>query len=133
MKNNKNQQNATDIPKIDAKQQSAIDSLALGLTVTAAAAAAGVARETVSGWANHDDNFIVALSERRVEVWEVATDKLRNATATAADTVLELLEHDDANIRLKAAALIFSQASGTKPEKLTAGELRRRARFEDIW
>ena len=65
----------------------AIDLLVSGATDQAAADAAGVSRQTVNGWRNHDPEFIAALNARRLEVWGGAADTLRALLPTALDTL----------------------------------------------
>lgn len=119
--------------ELDARQQTALAGLALGLSITAAAGQAGVARETLSGWVNHDELFIGALSESRCETWDMVTDKLRAAAAVAADEVLALLQNENPAIRLRAAALILAHVSSTRPEKITPASVRARDAFPTFW
>ena len=62
-------QNRTKNDKLTPTQSAAIDHLATGSSVTDAAKAANVTRQTVSGWLNHDPTFQAALNSRRTELW----------------------------------------------------------------
>lgn len=59
------------------QQQTAVDLLATGRTVTEAAEAVGVARQTVSEWLNQHRGFQAELNRRRQELWAASTDCLR--------------------------------------------------------
>ena len=90
------------------QQLAAVDLLAAGRTVTQAADALEIARQTVSQWLNQHCGFQAALNERRQELWDTASDKLRNLLPTA----LEVLESELANgkDKVNAAALILKSA-----------------------
>lgn len=64
-------------------QETAIIALVRGATVTEAAAEAGVSRQTVSAWSNHDSEFIAALNRARAERWDQIQDQLRSLTTKA--------------------------------------------------
>ena len=51
--------------RLTARQQTALTQLLMGATITEAAQAAGVTRQTVSEWCNHHGAFQAELSERR--------------------------------------------------------------------
>lgn len=77
-----------DEQSLTSQQELAVDLLASGRTVTQTADALQVARQTVSLWRNQHHAFIAALNERRQELWDSASDKLRALVPTA----LEVLE-----------------------------------------
>lgn len=56
----------------------ALENLLRGETVTEAAAAAGVARQTVSAWSNHDHVFQAEFNRRRIELNAQAAELVRN-------------------------------------------------------
>lgn len=68
-------------------QLSAVNLLATGATVTAAAESADVARQTVSEWLNHDPVFQASLNLRRAELWAEQCDRYRAMLPKALDTV----------------------------------------------
>ena len=70
------------------QQETAVDLLASGKTVTDTAAAVEVTRQTVSEWVNHHPGFQAALNRRRQELWGNMVDGLR-ALAPKAMAVLE--------------------------------------------
>jgi len=101
--------------ELTAQQQQAIGLLAGGMTVTEVAQEVGVERETVSRWKNHNTMFASLLSYQQAELWDAAADKLRASVLKAADSLDELLEHEDASVRLKAISLTY-KALGNYPK-----------------
>ncbi len=88
-------------------QAAALDLLLAGQTVTAAAAAVGVARETVSRWRNSDPAFQGAYNAALQSAHDAMGKKLLDARARAIDTLADLLESDDQAIALKSAAALL--------------------------
>jgi hypothetical protein len=74
------------------QQETAVDLLASGKTVTDTAAAIEVTRQTVSEWLNHHPGFQAALNSRRQELWEGMTDTLRGLLPKALDVLKRELE-----------------------------------------
>lgn len=74
------------------QQQAAADALAAGATITDAADAVGVTRQTVSEWANHHPGFRAEMNARRWELWNGATDRLRLMIPKALDAVAAALD-----------------------------------------
>lgn len=74
-------------PEVSPRQQRAILALATGATDRKAAEAAGVARETVSRWRNHDPVFRAALDQARAAIWRANVEALE-ALGTDAVAVL---------------------------------------------
>jgi hypothetical protein len=72
------------------QQETAVDLLASGKTVTDTAVAVDVTRQTVSEWLNHHPGFQAALNRRRQELWVGMTDSLRGLLPKA----LEVLKHE---------------------------------------
>lgn len=87
-------------------QLSAVNLLATGATVTAAAESANVARQTVSEWMNHDPVFQAALNKRRSELWSEQCDRYRAMLPKALDTV-EMALTEGGPDALKAALTII--------------------------
>ena len=92
---------------LEADQAAALDLLLAGQTVTAAAAAVGVARETVSRWRNNDPAFQAAYNAALQSAHDAMSKKLLDARARAIDTLADLLEADDRALALKAAAALL--------------------------
>jgi hypothetical protein len=74
------------------QQETAVDLLASGKTVTDTATAVEVTRQTVSEWLNHHPGFQAALNGRRQELWAGMTDRLRGLLPKALDVLTQELE-----------------------------------------
>jgi hypothetical protein len=86
------------------QQETAVDFLVSGMTVTDTAAAVEVTRQTVSEWLNHHPGFQAALNRRRQELWAGMTDALRNLLPQA----VEVLKHElEGEVRLQASVHIL--------------------------
>ena len=94
---------ATD-SRLTPQQELAIDLLASGKTITEAAEAVGVARQTASEWVNRGVAFRAGLNGRRQELWDANCDRLRSMLPDAVEALAIELRNGD---RLKAAALIL--------------------------
>ena len=91
-----------------AKQELAIAELAGGATHKAAAAKAGVTRQTVAQWAANDPEFQANMEQAR---WNVRA-KYTQALERAADTVIAMLDGDDPALCLAAVKIINERALG---------------------
>ena len=91
-----------------AKQELAIAELASGATHTAAAATAGVTRQTVAQWAANDPAFQANMEQAR---WNVRA-KYTQALERAADTVIAMLDGDDPALCLAAVKIINERGLG---------------------
>ena len=69
------------------QQETAVDLLASGKTVTDTAMAVEVTRQTVSEWLNHHPGFQAALNSRRQELWVGMTDTLRGLLPKALEVL----------------------------------------------
>jgi transposase-like protein len=110
------------------RQEIVLTALVGGSTVTAAAEAVGVRRETVSRWVNGDPAFRAALEARRRELLEASRRTLAASALAACDVLAELLRAEDARIRLGAAKAILSLCwvgSGSSRSGSTAARPRR--------
>jgi hypothetical protein len=74
------------------QQETAVDLLASGKTVTDTAQAIEVTRQTVSEWLNHHPAFQAALNQRRQELWEGVIDTLRGLLPKALDVLKQELD-----------------------------------------
>ena len=73
---------------LSARKERAIRAMIEGANITRAARHAGVARETVSRWLNHDRDFQVELWFRQSEIW----GELRGRVAKLAHKAVDKLE-----------------------------------------
>src|SRR5437773_1400257 len=95
-------------------QLNAIDLLVAGATDGEAASAAGVTRQTVNLWRNHDPVFIAELNRQRRDVWGGAVDKLRALLPEALKALeVALTEGRD----WKAAVQVIQMAGLDRQEK----------------
>jgi hypothetical protein len=76
------------------QQETAVDLLASGKTVTDTAAAVEVTRQTVSEWVNHHPGFQAALNRRRQELWGNMVDGLRALAPKALAVLARELESE---------------------------------------
>src|SRR5215813_1469140 len=74
------------------QQETAVDLLASGKTVTATAEALEVTRQTVSEWLQHHPGFQAALNRRKQELWTGMTDTLRGLLPKAIEVLKNELE-----------------------------------------
>jgi hypothetical protein len=82
------------------KQLLAVDLLATGVSVTAAAEACAISRQTASEWTNRHHAFKAALNRRRQELWAESVDRARALVPKALDVLADEL---DGEKRLAAA------------------------------
>ena len=88
-------------------QAAALDLLLSGQTITAAAAAVGVARETVSRWRNDDPTFQAAFNAAIQSAYEANQKKLIDARGKALDLLAAMVDSEDPAIAFKAAAALL--------------------------
>jgi hypothetical protein len=94
-------------PPLSGEQEAAIPLLLAGKTDAETAAAVGVSRQTVNGWANHDIGFIAAVNYERREVWRAQRARLQEAMTKATETVLAALNSENEAVRLKTALYLL--------------------------
>jgi hypothetical protein len=112
---------------LSARQETALGALLAGATITEAAGTAGVARQTVSGWANHDFAFMAELRNRRAEVVDALRVRLESLGIRAVQALEGLLDDDDPRCRLAAGARILDLLrvrEAAAPHSTTAESLR---------
>ena len=69
------------------QQETAVDLLASGKTVTDTATSVEVTRQTVSEWLNHHPGFQAVLHSRRQELWIGMTNTLRGLLPKALEVL----------------------------------------------
>jgi len=97
----------TDTWALSPPQETAIDLLASGKTVTDTAIAVDMTRQTVSEWLHHHPGFQAALNAKRQELWAGMTDRLRSLLPKALDVLEQELEGDN---RMQAAVHLLKAA-----------------------
>ncbi len=126
--------------QLSVEQENAICELILGASDTAAAEVAGVRRQTVCSWRNHDAAFAAELKRRREERYEAALELLKRTIPMAVETLAELLKSQEDRIRLGASKILLdrvdllatSGSSGPAPVNQTSIEETRRILIERI-
>ena len=129
-------------------QAFALEALVRGSTITKAAKAAGVARETVSRWSHHDPVFIAELHNFRSDLAAQTRYALESLGMSAVATLCEALQDQSMRpTRLRAACAVLKLIGADRAETLaptTAHEvnlrlcereierLERQAALEDI-
>lgn len=94
---------------ISSKQRLAIAALVAGESVTDAAAAAGVTRETCSRWLR-DEEFSAGLLAAETESWQQLSRGLAGAAQLAIDALRAALGEDQPMaIRLRAVDMVISR------------------------
>lgn len=89
--------------EVSCQQAVVIERLLMGDTVTAAAQAAGVARETVHRWKKSDWKFQANLNQAMRELQEATVTRLVSAAHRSADVVAKAVERGN----LKASLAIL--------------------------
>ena len=69
------------------QQETAVDLLVSGKTLTDTATAVEAPRQTVSEWLHHHPGFQAALNSHRQELWGEMTDSLRGLLAKALEVL----------------------------------------------
>ena len=92
---------------LSTQQEQALLSLVQGQTTTEAAEMAGVRRETVSQWINHNPDFAEALAQARTQLRTMVLDQLAHASTKAITKLVELLKSHDEEVQLKACKEIL--------------------------
>lgn len=115
------------------QQAAAADLLASGRTVTDAAEAVGVARQTVSEWLNRSNTFQAEVGRRRGEVWDCAVDRLRGLLPKALDLIERELQGNSltAAMAVLRAAGLHGVGAPTGPRTLEEVELAEQEREAD--
>lgn len=119
MPGNLKQHQATDSPPVStaglsAEQDKAIAVLLVGQTVTRAAQAAGVRRETIWKWFNGDPDFIAAFNSYRAEMRAAVRAELVHLSASAVKAMRDVLESAEtpAAVKVKAAESVLKLVAG---------------------
>lgn len=115
----------TETAELTANQRRAIVYLLQEDTITAAAEATGVTRQTLHSWLQRPE-FRAAYREAKREVYGHAITKLQKHAGKAADVLYELMsapadsEDVSAGVRLGAARTVLDLAAGGSMDDLAA-------------
>ena len=89
------------------EQDAALMVLLRGGSDQEAAAAAGVTRQTVNEWRNHDAQFCAELNRRRALVWGAYQDQLRALAVEALAVLGDQLRGSDPAVSRQIALTLF--------------------------
>jgi hypothetical protein len=93
------------------KQQIAVDLVVLGRTLAEIASAVGVGIRTVWRWRRYNSKFQAAVAQRRREILEAASDKLRSVLSQAIDVLQEELANPENKNRARIAIELVKACS----------------------
>jgi transposase len=93
--------------QLDERQEQAIFLLLEGKQISEVAEELGVDRSTVYRWKQNNALFKKVMDKLKRSVWEAGESQLIHARLAAIDTVIELLDHEDARVKLKAIEIIL--------------------------
>ena len=113
-------------------QAAALDLLLSGQTITAAAAAVGAARETVSRWRNNDPAFQAAYNAALQSAYEAGQARLLEARAKALDKLADLLDSENEATVLKAAAALLRIGVERPGGSVHPAQIERMSVFENF-
>jgi len=92
----------------DTRKNRAIEALGVGLSVTEASVKADVSRKTLYRWLELED-FKNAVLERQKNTLERVSKRLSALALQGLDTLSELMNSEDENIRLRASSSVLSR------------------------
>jgi hypothetical protein len=97
--------------RLNTQQQAALKQLLVGASITEAAQAVCVTRQTVSEWCNHHHAFQAKLSERRTIALRDAQQQLEDAALMAVDVLSEIARDPavPASVRVRASVAILER------------------------
>jgi hypothetical protein len=104
----------------------ALDALLSGKSVTAAATAAGVSRQTVHRWLRTDPAVIAAWNAGRLELLQVTRGRLLRLGEKAVSVIEETLNlpsyRHNHSVRLRAAQAVLGMLGTDKPDPVGSVE-----------
>jgi len=92
---------------LSGKQEMALELVMCGMSDGDIAKRAGVSRQTVNTWRNHDDHFRMLLAERRVSLREQYRGDLSGLVSEAVGGMREAIQEGDMLTRLWAAHAVL--------------------------
>lgn len=106
---------------LDDPRRLAIAALLTGSTHAEAGKAAGVTRQTVTGWVNHDEAFMAALEAERAEIASGLRREILNDCKKALRVLSsEMAKAEEPADRIRAASRILDLAPDDVQPKLAA-------------
>ena len=92
---------------LSGKQEMALELVMCGMSDGDIAKRAGVSRQTVNTWRNHDEHFRMLLAERRVSLREQYRGELSGLVSEAIGVMREAIQEGDMLTRLLAAQALL--------------------------
>lgn len=122
--------------ELSASQEIALAALMGGATDAQAGDAAGVTRQTVSTWKNHNALFISERNRRQQEIWEASLDHLRSLIPKALNALGSALSAETPDTRVALRVIELAGLSDmtlipvgpTTPDEVLDAEVRKRRR-----
>ena len=119
---------------LSASQEIALAALMAGATDAEAGDAAGVTRQTISTWKNHNALFIAERNRRQQEIWAASLDRLRSLIPKALDVLDSALSAETPNTRVAMKVIELAGLSDTTltpvgpttPDEVLDEEVQRR-------
>ena len=112
-----------DKTRLTSRQHLAIDALLSGATHRDAAARAGVARTTVTGWANHNVHFIAELIRRRQQRADHLSDRIAEALTAAIALIHTEIKAGDMNAAIALIKAVERTSLYRPPRRSTVSSL----------
>jgi hypothetical protein len=111
--------------ELNLAQCRAVAALAGGATITAAAEAAGVSRQTLYAWLVGAPGFVAELNRARAEARDAIRREVRALATSAVATMRWLIESPDSPpaIRLRAAQAVLTAVGADRPEVIGSTDL----------
>jgi hypothetical protein len=118
--------------ELSPQQLLAVEQLAIGATVTCAAEAAGVSRETVHRWSREDFTFQAALNRARRDLQDAIERRLLAVAERAMANVADAVEDGNLNVSLSLLkGLGVLGGTSPRPGSDDPQELAEQARFTE--
>jgi hypothetical protein len=117
---------AAGLPALPVPQERAIAALLTGAGVTAAAAKAGVARQTVHRWLSDDPIFIASYNLARREMADAVNQSLRRLSVQSVRVLKQALASSKtpAAVRVRAAVEVLRMTAAPPDGPTDVGEAR---------
>ena len=122
--------------QLSSRQLAALQAIASGKSLAAAAESSGVPRRTIYNWLSTDPHFRAAYNAWKRELMEFGRGRLLKMTESALDAVRSALEKGDARLAitlLKNIGMLAPETPGVTDPELVKAEMtldRRRDRIE---
>ena len=103
------------MPELTSIQTQVLNGLLSGNSVTAVAREHGIHRSTIYNWRHDHPHFSLALDKARARLETTLYDSTQDLAQRALDSLGELLDSPDANVKLRAIQIILRSARHAEP------------------